>query len=111
MEEKFADDRRIEKKREISAIDEMIDDEKRKMHDMDEMEHIFISIKKNIETTTELLSQSIKGGNVNHILDSVTTNTGKVVSTTLTNVIDDRDEIKNKIKNLSDKKEELTSNN
>ena len=111
MEEKRADDRRIEKKRELNAIDEMISDEKRKIHNMDEMEYNFISIKKNIDTTAELLSKSIKGGNINRVLDSVTANTGKIVSGALTNVDNDREVSKNKIRYLSDKKEELTDNN
>ena len=98
MDEKKADNRIIGNRREIESLDNQISEEREKLNRIE-------------DNTVSLLSQSIKGGNVKGILDSVSTDSGKMVSSALNSIGEDREIVKNKIKRLNDERDELTDNN
>jgi hypothetical protein len=111
MDEKKADNRIIGNRREIESLDNQISEEREKLNRIEDIETEFVRIKNGVDNTVSLLSQSIKGGNVKGILDSVSTDSGKMVSSALNSIGEDREVVKNKIKRLNDERDELTDNN
>jgi hypothetical protein len=111
MNEKIADNRVIGNRIEIESLNNQISEEKNKLTRIEDVETEFIRIKNGIDKTASLLNQSIKGGNIKEVLGSVTTDSGKMVSSVLDNIDRDKKIIKNNIKKISDEKDELTNNN
>ena len=115
--EKVADNKKIDNqmldkkevvnyKNKINEIDDRIDQEKSRMRELDDMEELFVSLSKNITKCVDLLNKSIKGNNISNKLNSIEENNKINFSKSIGNLEIERDEIKNNIVDLNNKKED-----
>ena len=111
MEEKKADDKRIENKNEMENINNQIDFNKEKLKKLDDLESDFQELKKLIDHTVELLGKSIKGGNIDKVLDSISDDNKKTFINVTKNIDEDRSEIESDLRILNEEKDNLTKEN
>ena len=92
---------------EIEHINDQIDMSKSKLKSLDDMEEGFSSLSKNISKCVELLSQSMKGNNVEQKLGAIMDNNRIYYLKAMGSIDDERQEAKKKLKELYDQKDEM----
>ena len=107
MNEKVADNY-ISHKKEIKIIDNKINTEKNKIKKIDSIEESFVSLNNNINKCIDLLSASIKGGNVEKKLDAIREESEISYRKSVEDLDAEREEINVNINRLSDERDFLS---
>ena len=107
MEERQADNKIISTKKEMYYVNSQIDDKKDTLKYLDDIHSQYVSINKNISNCINLIRDSIKGGNINKILDSMEVDNNRNINKATDTIEDDRQRIQKEIKQLNLKKESL----
>ena len=102
-----ADNKILITRSEIENINDQIDMSKSKLKSLDDMEEGFTSLSKNIAKCVELLSQSMKGNNVEQKLGAISDNNRIYYLRAMGSIDDERQEAKKKLKELYDQKDEM----
>ena len=108
MEEKKADNTIINKNK-IRALDSEIDFEKNKIKKLDDIEELFITLNKDINKCVELLGESIKGKNIQNKLAAVSENSKISMKKGMSNIEEERKNIRKNISSLINEKDKITS--
>jgi hypothetical protein len=112
MEEKKADNRYMElsdRNKRNYDIDSKIDSEKSRIDRLDDFGECICALQKNLNDLSELISSSIKGGNVVRQIEALNEDNNHNISDMLNYVINEKNNSEAKIKELykeKDKKEE-----
>ena len=106
--DKKADNILLNNKVKVSKLDMKVDENKKKLDSLDEMEEVFYSLKKNIDNCVELLNHSIKGENVTRELNAISEDNQESFTNSIKDIDSKRDEIRKEIKELYKQKEELS---
>lgn len=111
MEHKKADNTTINLKQKINELNNMIEEEKKKIKKLDSMQEEITSLNKNMNKCIELLSKSIESPTKDNMLSDMY-NSNKSLYRNLTSSLDEEAEVSKKIINkLSQEKDNLIKEN
>ena len=105
MKEKKADNKIIRKSKK-REVEDKIYNEKNIMKKLDSIEEEIYSLKKNIDECISLLGSSIKGGNIQNALESISYDNNKYLSNVSQTIESERKKANQRIKELKEEIEE-----
>lgn len=107
MEEKKADNRLLEIKKKNNKIDNKLAEEHNLINKLDSIEEELYSLKKTSNNCIELIRLSMKGGNINRVLESMIEDNKEYFSNTFAKIEEQRKFSQDRIKNLNQEKDKL----
>ena len=106
MDDKIADNKIIyQKKREIINIEDRIDEKKATLKELDDVQEKYVSINKSISKCIDSIRKSIKGKNINNILDSIENDNNNNINIATDSTEEKKENIIKEIKNLNIQKD------
>lgn len=106
--EKRADNRINQTRKQlINDIDEMLSSEKRKARKLENLQNSFQNLNKNMDKCLDLISKSIRGNNVDSMIDEMRYTNKKLLSKNNQKINDEIKEIKKRVNKLYLEKEQL----
>lgn len=109
MEEKKADNKIIEVKKQINATEEKLADSRKKLRGIEDLEDNFSHLNKNLNICVELLNASVKNKTVCKKIDYMNEDSTVGYMRTSSSLWDEKETTKKEINNLNDKMDELTN--
>ncbi len=108
MDDKIADNKIIyQKKREIINIEDRIDEKKATLKELDDVQEKYVSINKSISKCIDSIRKSIKGKNINNILDSIENDNNNNINIATDSTEEKKENIIKEIKNLNIQKDNI----
>lgn len=107
MEEKKADNRIIQVRKELSVTEDTLTETKDKLRGLDNLEESFSHLNKNITLCVELLTSSIKNKKVNQKMDYLFHDSKVSYMKSTSSIHDEKEDTRDKINELNDKIDEL----
>ena len=108
MDDKIADNKIIyQKKREIINIEDRIDEKKATLKELDDVQEKYVSINKSISKCIDSIRKSIKGKNINNILDSIENDNKNNINIATDSTEEKKENIIKEIKNLNIQKDNI----
>lgn len=107
MEEKKADNRIIQVRKELSVTEDTLTEAKDKLRGLDNLEENFSHLNKNITLCVELLASSIKNKKVNQKMDYLFHDSKVSYMKSTSSINDEKEDTRDKINDLNDKIDEL----
>lgn len=106
MEEKKADNKIYEAKKEIERLDEQIYNNQKSLEKLDELEESFAAINVCLNKCVELVNKSIKGRKVNRRMDEISIENKVKFTGAVYTLDDERRQLRDEINKLNDRKDE-----
>lgn len=107
MEEKKADNRIIETRKQIINIEDDLSETKNSLYELEDLEMNFTNINRNLNQCLDILNFSIKNNAKINKIQSIGDNANIYYGKTKTNILEEREIINDKINNLKEKLDEL----
>lgn len=107
MEDKNADNRIINTKKEISILEEDLSSNKKSLNELDYLEFNISSIKRNLNECVELINSSVKNKRINNKFQALADDTNSYYGRTKTSFEDERVIITDRITEIKNRIDEL----
>lgn len=107
MDEKKADNKIIQVKKQINITEEKLADSRKKLNKIENLEENFSHLNKNINLCVELLNASVKNKNINRKINHMSEENIVGFKKTSSSLIDEKELTKKEIRELNDEMDKL----
>ncbi len=107
MDEKKADNKIIQVKKQINITEEKLADSRKKLNKIENLEENFSHLNKNINLCVELLNASVKNKNINRKINHMSEESIVGFKKTSSSLIDEKELTKKEIRELNDEMDKL----